>query len=69
MESLSWTIEEFFQRVMRGQKNFADLIENFRQYEKAIQMREYLDSLPHEVVALKQECTIIKFDCRKRKAA
>lgn len=68
MESLTWTIQQFFDRVARGDKNFADLIDDFREYQKALKMDEFRSALPDSVEELKSKCTLIKFNCLKEAA-
>ncbi len=55
------TIEQFFIRVNRGQNTFADLIDEFREYQRIYQMRAYQQNLPLDADALKHECMILKF--------
>lgn len=68
MESLNWTIQQFFDRVNRGEKHFADLIDDFREYQRALKMGAYKNSLPDDADVLKSTCTLLKFNCLKEAA-
>jgi len=62
MESLTWTIQEFFDRVNRGEKHFSDLIDDFREYQRAVKMDAYRDSLPSDVDVLKLNLVSVNFN-------
>ena len=62
MESLTWTIQEFFDRVNKGEKHFSDLIDDFREYQRAQKMNAYRDLLPDDVDVLKSNLVSINFN-------
>lgn len=68
MNVLNRTIEEFFINVNKGETNFANLIDLYREYQRACKMNAYKDALPDDVDVLKSTCTLIKFNCLKEAA-
>ena len=59
--TLNMTIEKLFEKVNSGQTSFADLIDDFRDYQRQCKIQAYQESLPFDADALKHECVVIKF--------